>query len=196
MNCEMAKSFMMEYFDGSKNDIEEVRFRQHLKSCGKCSEEFSSMADIFRILETEETPEPSIDFEKAVMEKVNAIENAKLEKIPRMLGLIYKSAAAVSIILLMVIALNTRQDIVLSAFESIKGYYGPITGTVSAVLGIIGVVSGVVGKLIAISLVKLLLFYISQQEEIILSVVLLLGAFTIYMNSVGFGIIMDGRAKK
>lgn len=49
--------------------------------------------------------------------------------------------------------------------------------------------------LITITLVKLLMIYLVPQEDIILSMILL-GAFAVFINSIGLGIIMEARAAK
>lgn len=49
--------------------------------------------------------------------------------------------------------------------------------------------------LITITLVKLLLIYLLPQEDILISLILL-GAFGVFINSLGLGIILDARAAK
>ncbi len=49
--------------------------------------------------------------------------------------------------------------------------------------------------LVTVTLVKLLLIYIVPQEDIILDFVLL-GAFSVFINSIGLGIILEARAEK
>jgi len=160
MNCEISKDYMMKYFDGERNDIEEARFRQHLKNCGRCSEEFNCMAEIFSSLETADTVEPPEDFEIRVMEKVNAVENARRENSSRMLVLLYNAATVVSIILLMVFVADIRQGGLVSAFESIREYFGSFSGILAAVFGVIedvfSLLAGVVSVIIQvfISIVK------------------------------------------
>ncbi|NJD04259.1 MAG: hypothetical protein FIA99_17070 [Ruminiclostridium sp.] len=138
MNCEVSKDYMMKYFDGERNDIEEVRFRQHLKNCGKCSEEFNCMAEIFSSLETAGTIQPPEGFEARVMEKVNAVESTRREQSSRMLVLLYNAATVVSIILLMVFVADIRQGGIAAAVGSIREYFGSFGGIMAAVFGVVG----------------------------------------------------------
>ena len=160
MNCEMSKNYMMKYFDGDRNDIEEVRFRQHLINCSKCSEEFNCMAEIFVSLETADTVEPPEGFEASVMEKINAVESARRVQSSRMLVLLYNAATVVSIILLMAFVADNSQGGISSAVESIGEYFGSFTGILSAVFGVVrdmfGLLAGVVGLILQvfISIVK------------------------------------------
>lgn len=70
MKCSESQNHMMKFFDKEINDIEEAQFRQHLKTCTKCSEEFFSMRDIFADLEQETAIEPPEDFELQVMNRI------------------------------------------------------------------------------------------------------------------------------
>lgn len=150
MNCETAKDYMMKYFDGERNDIEEARFRQHLKNCVQCGEEFNCMAEIFSSLETAGTVEPPEDFEAKVMKKVNAVEKARREQSSRMLVLLYNAATVVSIILLMVFVADIRQGGMASAAESIREYFGSFSGILAAVFGVISDVFGLLGGVLAV----------------------------------------------
>lgn len=92
MNCSASESSMMKYFDGEYNDIENAQFKQHLKGCKKCSEEFESLKAVFGYLETKVDIEPPPDFEAAVMNRINALEQARREKTERALVIIYWAA--------------------------------------------------------------------------------------------------------
>ncbi len=150
MNCEISKEYMMKYFDGERNNIEEVHFRQHLASCAQCSEEFNCMAEIFSSLETADTIEPPEGFEARVMEKVNAVENARREQSSRMLVFLYNAATVVSIILLMVFVADVRQGGIMSAFESIKEYFGSFSSILAAVFGVVSDIFGLLAGVIAV----------------------------------------------
>lgn len=152
MNCEISKDYMMKYFDGERNDIEEARFRQHLKNCGKCSEEFNCMAEIFSTLETAETVEPPEGFEAKVMEKVNTVENARREQSSRMLVLLYNAATLVSIVMLMVFVADIREGSLGNAFASIREYFGSFSGILAAVFGVIGDVFGLLAGVVLVIL--------------------------------------------
>lgn len=160
MNCQTSNDYIMKYFDGEINDIEEAQFRQHLKTCGKCSEEFKCMSEIFGTLEAADEVEPPEGFEASVMEKVEKVESARREKNSRMLVLLYNTATVVSIILLMIFVADLKQVSVFSAFEKIGQYFGSFTSAAAAVFGVVGdiirLLAGVVGVVldVAISIVK------------------------------------------
>ena len=152
MNCEISKDYMMKYFDGERNDVEEARFRQHLKNCGKCNEEFNCMAEIFSSLETAGAVEPPEGFEARVMEKVNAVEDARREQSSRMLVFLYNAATVVSIVLLMVFVADVRQGGIVNAVESIKEYFSSFSGILAAVFGVVGDVSGLLAGVVVVIL--------------------------------------------
>lgn len=160
MNCQTSNDYMMKHFDGEASDIEEAQFRQHLKTCEKCSEEFACMSDIFGSLKESDIVEPPEDFEKRVMEKVEKVELARRENNSRMLVLLYNAATVVSIILLLVFVADLKQVSVFSAFEKIGQYLGSFTSAAAAVFGVVGAIfrllGGVIGVIIdvAVSVVK------------------------------------------
>jgi anti-sigma factor RsiW len=160
MNCQTSNDYIMKYFDGEINDLEEAQFRQHLKTCPKCSEEFNCMSEIFGSLETAETIEPPEGFEASVMEKVNKVELARKERNSRMLVLLYNAATAVSILLLMIFVADLKQVSVFNAFEKIGQYFGSFTSAAAAVFGVVGdilrILTGVAGVIldVAVSIVK------------------------------------------
>lgn len=155
MNCQTSNDYIMKYFDGEINDIEEAQFRQHLKTCSKCSEEFKCMSEIFGSLEAANTVEPPEGFEASVMEKVDKVVLARREKNSRMLVLLYNAATVVSIILLMVFVADLKQVSVFNAFEKIGQYFGSFTSAAGAVLGVVGdifqLLAGVVGVILDVS---------------------------------------------
>lgn len=160
MNCELSNDYLMKYFDGEINDIEEAQFKQHLKTCSKCSEEFNCMSEIFTSLGTTNTVEPPVDFEARVMEKVDMIENARKEKSARMLVLLYNAATVVSIILLLIFVADLKQVSVFSAFDKINEYFSSFTNIAAAVFGVLKdifqLITGVVGVIfqVAVSIIK------------------------------------------
>lgn len=70
MKCSESQNYMMKFFDREINDIEEAQFKQHLKTCTKCSQEFLSMRDIFADMEQDTAIEPPEDFELQVMNRI------------------------------------------------------------------------------------------------------------------------------
>lgn len=146
MNCEMSKKYMMKYFDGEHNEIEDVQFKQHLKCCGSCMEEFGSMEVIFKALETQVEIEPPANFEAMVMEKVDVIEKKRSENYSRRIVLLYNFATVVSIILLLVFVADMKQVSVFSAFEKIAEYFNSFSSATAAVLGVIGDIFRLLGE--------------------------------------------------
>jgi len=136
MNCDLSNEYMMKYFDGEKNEIEEAKFKQHLKTCRKCCEEYKSMQEIFSALEVEEGVEPPDGFEASVMEKVDKIAAERSRRMSGMLVVLYNTATIVSIILLMVFVADLKQGGVMNAIESLKSYFGSFSNVVSAVFGV------------------------------------------------------------
>ncbi len=71
MNCNESQNYIMRYFDRDLNDIEQAKLKQHLKNCEKCSEEFTSMQQIFTEIEQDtEFLEPPEDFELQVLNRI------------------------------------------------------------------------------------------------------------------------------
>lgn len=176
MNCEAAKNYMMKYFDQDRNEMEDARLAQHLKSCADCSEEFNAMSEIFGALESEGTIEPPEGFEAMVMEKVNAVEATRRERSSRMLVLLYNAATVLSIILLMVFVADVRQGSVFSAFESIREYFGSFSSIISAVFGVVsdifGLLAGVVKVIVEVfvSIVKTYYYIFAALAVLLLAI--------------------------
>lgn len=137
MNCEMSKNYIMKYFDGEINDMEEVQFKQHLKSCRSCSDEFNCMESIFTSLEEQTDIKPPSNFEAMVMDKVGVIEKQRSEKNSKRLVLIYNAATLLSIILLLIFVADLKQISVFSAFEKIGEYFNSFSSATAAVLGVV-----------------------------------------------------------
>ncbi len=72
MTCNNAQTIMMKYFDRNINDIEEAQLKQHMKTCNNCTQEFTSLKDIFDLVEADtcETIVPPADFEVQVMSRL------------------------------------------------------------------------------------------------------------------------------
>lgn len=71
MKCSEAQNYMMKYFDRDINDLEEMKLKQHIKTCEKCTGEFSGLKEIFAGIEEDSIPiEPPEDFELQVMNRI------------------------------------------------------------------------------------------------------------------------------
>ncbi len=138
MNCEMSKNHLMKYFDGDLTEVEEVQFRQHLKGCSSCSDEFICMEAIFSTLgkQTEEV-EPPANFEAMVMEQVGVIEKQRSEKTSKQLVLLYNGATLLSIVLLLVFVADLKQVSIFGAVEKIQEYFTSFSSVTTAVFGVV-----------------------------------------------------------
>ncbi len=184
MNCETSKKYMMSYFDGDKNEIEEVQFRQHLKCCGSCMEEFSSMEEIFKALETQTEIEPPANFEAMVMEKVEGIEKKRSENYSKRIVLLYNLATVVSIVLLLVFVADLKQVSVFSAFEKIAEYFGSFSSATSAVLGVVSDIFRLLGQAIYV-VIDVAFSVFKSYYYIFLALVVMLFAIQRLLNYVG-----------
>jgi predicted anti-sigma-YlaC factor YlaD len=175
---------MMSYFDGDKNEIEEVQFRQHLKCCGGCMEEFSSMEEIFKALETQTEIEPPANFEAMVMEKVEGIEKKRSENYSKRIVLLYNLATVVSIVLLLVFVADLKQVSVFSAFEKIAEYFGSFSSATSAVLGVVSDIFRLLGQAIYV-VIDVAFSVFKSYYYIFLALVVMLFAIQRLLNYVG-----------
>lgn len=137
MNCEAAKEYIMKYFDGERNESEELQFKQHLNTCTSCREEFNCMEAIFNNLETKEEIEPPDNFEALVMDKVNVIEKERREKSEKRIVWLYNGATLLSIVLLLVFVADLKQVSVFSAFQKIGEYFSSFSSATAAVAGVV-----------------------------------------------------------
>lgn len=145
MNCEMSKEYIMKYFDGERNDIDEAQFKQHLKTCNSCNDEFNCMEEIFKTLETQTEIEPPDNFEAMVMEKVDAIEQQRSEKYSKRIVILYNLATMISIILLLVFVADLKQVSVFNAFITIGEYFSSFSSATSAVFGVVNDIFRLIG---------------------------------------------------
>ena len=184
MNCEMSKEYIMKYFDGEHNDIEEVQLKQHLKSCSSCSDEFNCMEEIFKALETQTEVEPPANFEAMVMEKVGVIEKLRSETYSKRIVLLYNAATVVSILLLLVFVADLKQVSVFNAFEKISEYFSSFSSATSAVLGVVNDIFRLIGG--ALYVVMDVAFSIFKSYYyIFLALVVILFAIQKLLNYVG-----------
>lgn len=125
MNCQESYDYMMKYFDGDMNDIEQAQFRQHLKACKSCSENFESMSEIFGILKEESGVEPPLNFEAGVMQRLEAVEEARRRRTERILFAIYSLATAILGVLTFVFIIDLK-DSALEYLASASAHSGVV----------------------------------------------------------------------
>lgn len=184
MNCELSKDYIMKYFDGERNDIEEVQFKQHLKSCSSCNDEFSCMEEIFKAIETQTEVEPPANFEAMVMEKVGVIEKQRSETYSKRIVLLYNAATVISIILLLVFVADLKQVSLFNAFEKISEYFSSFSSATSAVLGVVSDIFRLIGGALFVVLdVAFSIF--KSYYYVFLALVVMLFAIQRLLNYVG-----------
>jgi hypothetical protein len=184
MNCELSKEYIMKYFDGERNDIEDVQFKQHLKSCSSCNDEFNCMEEIFKAIETQTEVEPPANFEAMVMEKVGVIEKQRSETYSKRIVLLYNAATVISIILLLVFAADLKQVSVFNAFEKISDYFSSFSSATSAVFGVVSDIFRLIGGALFVVLdVAFSIF--KSYYYVFLALVVMLFAIQKLLNYVG-----------
>jgi anti-sigma factor RsiW len=150
MNCETSKDYIMKYFDGELSEIEEAQFRQHLKICPDCGNEFYCMQTIFAALGTKAGIEPPADFETRVMDRVASIEKERKEKRAKRIVWLYNASTLLSVILLLIYVADLKQVSILSAFDKIAGYFGSFSGAAAAVAGVVKDLFGLVSNALTV----------------------------------------------
>ncbi|HOQ07120.1 MAG TPA: anti-sigma factor [Clostridiales bacterium] len=135
MNCDTSKDLMMKYFDGEMDEAEEKQFREHLKTCSGCRDEFSCMEAIFASLDEKVEIEPPDDFEARVMDKVALIEKQRRERSAKRIVWLYNLATMLSIILLLIFVADIKDVSIFSAFERIGEYFGSFSTVTAAISG-------------------------------------------------------------
>ncbi|MDP4092480.1 MAG: zf-HC2 domain-containing protein [Bacillota bacterium] len=111
MNCIMSEEYIMKYFDGNINDIEQAQLKQHIKTCKSCHESFNSMSEIFGLIREEADIEPPVNFEASVMQKLRTFEENRKIRRERILFAIYALVTVALGILTFVFILGERQAI-------------------------------------------------------------------------------------
>lgn len=184
MNCEKSREYIMKYFDSELGKDDEEQFRQHLKSCGECSYEFSCMEAIFTTLEEKAEIEPPENFEAMVMDKVTVFEKERKEKNARQIVWLYNATALLSIILLLVFVADLKQVSIFSAFEQIGEYFNSFSSATSAVLGVVGDLFGLIGNAILV-VFDVAISIIKSYYYVFLTLIVLLFGIQRLLNYVG-----------
>lgn len=77
MNCELAKQAMPEYWTGTLEEPERVKFEVHLSECGECRSEAEQLSKLWRgigLLPAAETAEPSRELRTRFYQSLNAYQ--------------------------------------------------------------------------------------------------------------------------
>ena len=106
MTCNDNNDRIMRYFDGTLNDIESAKMKQHLKGCLKCNAEYEDMKEILSTLENGDLIEPPEDFELKVMEKIKTIQPNWREVPNSTIKFIYGFTSFLLVLLLFMFTLN------------------------------------------------------------------------------------------
>lgn len=89
MKCSEVNEIMMKYFDGEINDIDFYYFKQHLKSCPACSEQYTIMSEVLGYMEKQPSMDPPEDFEACVMESIKVLPVSRKSFIRMPLSILY-----------------------------------------------------------------------------------------------------------
>ena len=152
MNCKLSDDYTMRYFDGSLNDIEIAKLKQHLKTCRKCSIEFKNMDEIVTFLETRDTVEPPEGFVADVMKKVSSIGALSRKRTDRWLILLYNFTTIVSVVLLAIYAISLKEvsmlELLKQAGKVFSSFSSMVSGFRSIFTGAYNIVTGLTGALL------------------------------------------------
>lgn len=110
MNCNASNDYIMKYFDGEINDIENEQLKQHLKFCKKCNEDFKALNEIIGCIEEDILVEPPADFEANIINRVCALEASKKTLTNRIVIALY-IVAAIALIGITSMFVNSIQNI-------------------------------------------------------------------------------------
>lgn len=83
MDCEKANSLMMKYMDGVLTESEAASLNRHIKTCGRCEEDFLAYDGIISGFSEIELCEPPEGFELRVMNIVRQLPEAGMKYINR-----------------------------------------------------------------------------------------------------------------
>jgi predicted anti-sigma-YlaC factor YlaD len=175
MNCEAAKEYIMKYFDGEQNGPEELQFKQHLKTCTNCSDEFNCMKEAFALLGNAEEIEPPEDFEIKVMERIAALEAPVKLRYQLLPVALYNLAAIISIAMLLLFVLDIRNVDFAGIITQTAEYVKLFAVTAAAMLKIVWNLMGVAGAIIR-SLFEVLSTVFEAYYPLIIAAIAILAA--------------------
>ncbi len=149
MKCVDSQNFIMKFFDRELNDIEEAQLKQHLKICKNCSEEFTSLKEIFDIVEQDSGIEPPEGFELQVMNRIE--QEAKNYKKPSDNMFVY-NILLVSISLVFVIFIaGTLWEIFKTPIDIIQILNGFVGFSKDFIVSAISMLRGIVIAILSIA---------------------------------------------
>jgi len=158
VNCKNIEESMMRYFDSGLNDIETAQMKQHLKSCGKCREDFENLNGVFDFLKTDVSIDPPGDFEANVMHRLRSIEEAQRKKREKALFALYWLAslalAALSIVLLL-----SMRNMIFGSLRQMAGFSGAPAVISSVVSGFYGFLDRITDILVQAGIIFENLYY-------------------------------------
>lgn len=175
MNCKISEEYLMKYFDGELNDIENAQLKLHLKGCKKCSEDFENLSSVFSYLNTEGVVEPPQDFETNVMIRINTLEAARKRRIEGiLLGLYWLATAALAAIaiifmlgmkelILKTVEPLTQSGVLYAVYYVLKGFYSIIDTVISWVVIVNASLSGLYSYIFVILMFLMMAVKVSQK---------------------------------
>ena len=171
MNCSESNDYMMRYFDGNQNDIENAQLKQHLKSCNRCSEYLDSLKEIFCVIETDNAIEPPPDFEINIMKRIDALELTRKKRADGILIFIYSfvtvilTAVAVAFMaringINLFDLFNTTEDVfssfpdtIFTLYSILSAAYNILTRIAQALIQVVSILSSTYYFMIAMLLI-------------------------------------------
>lgn len=108
MKCDACSEYLMRYFDKELNDIETAQFKQHLKVCRSCREEYDTLNAILGIIEIDGVLTPPDNFESKVMSKISSFNEKRKRTIEIAITVLYNIGAIAASILLVIYVANVK----------------------------------------------------------------------------------------
>lgn len=104
MNCEQSNEWMMQYFDGTLDDIKTAQMKQHFKVCSPCSRDFKQLSQLMGVLEADDAVCPPDGFTVQVMKRIEKYEALRMYRRSKLRMYLYNGIAVAATILLIVFA--------------------------------------------------------------------------------------------
>lgn len=78
LKCFLLRKKIYEYLDNSLSDLDSIRVKKHLETCGKCREKFIQMESILAVASGKKAPVPGSEFWHKFQIDLDAKLNEKL----------------------------------------------------------------------------------------------------------------------